>query len=68
MNTVNKNEVNKFSIIASEWWNPEGKFKPLHQFNPVRLAYIKDKIKNHFDNSYETIDLLDIGCGGGLCK
>ena len=43
-NTINKKEIEKFSKIAEEWWNPNGKFKPLHKFNPIRIAYIKDNI------------------------
>ena len=68
--TINKEEIDKFSKIADEWWNPEGKFKPLHKFNPVRIKYIKDSIINNFDNNnslpLKNIDILDIGCGGGL--
>ena len=48
-NTVNKQEIAKFSKIAAEWWNPEGKYKPLHKFNPIRIRYIKDNIINHFN-------------------
>ena len=47
MSTVNKKEIEKFSLMAEEWWNPEGKFKP-HKFNPLRIKYIKDQIVNHF--------------------
>ncbi len=69
--TVNKEEIDKFSKIAEEWWNPEGKFKPLHKFNPVRIKYIKDSIVKKFNINNSTlplknIDILDIGCGGGL--
>ena len=71
MNTINKKEIEKFSKIAAEWWNPNGKFKPLHKFNPIRIKYIKDNIIKKFNlNSpnkpLKTINLLDIGCGGGL--
>ena len=71
MNTVNKKEIDKFSKIANEWWDVEGKFKPLHKFNPLRIKYIKEKIINHFDITSKSlplknIELLDIGCGGGL--
>ena len=71
MNTVNKKEIEKFSKIADEWWNVEGKFKPLHKFNPLRIKYIKEKVMHHFNiNSkskpLKNIELLDIGCGGGL--
>ena len=71
MNTVNKKEIEKFSKIANEWWDIEGKFKPLHKFNPSRIKYIKNKVIEHFSiNSKQrplkNIQLLDIGCGGGL--
>ena len=70
-NTINKEEIEKFSKIAEEWWNPEGKFKPLHKFNPIRISYIKEniieslKLKNKI-KPLENIKVLDIGCGGGL--
>ena len=71
MSTVNKKEIDKFSKIADEWWDVEGKFKPLHKFNPLRIKYIKEKIISHFNiNSkskpLKNIKILDIGCGGGL--
>ena len=71
MSTINKKEIEKFSKIADEWWNIEGKFKPLHKFNPLRIKYIKDGTITHFNiNSklqpLKNIELLDIGCGGGL--
>ena len=71
MNTINKKEIEKFSKIAVEWWDPNGKFKPLHKFNPIRIKYIKDNIIKKFNlNSsnkpLKTINILDIGCGGGL--
>ncbi len=71
MNSINKKEIEKFSKIASEWWNPEGKFKPLHKFNPVRIKYIKQNIINNFKlknkiKPLKGISILDIGCGGGL--
>ena len=70
-NTINKQEIEKFSKIAAEWWNPEGKYKPLHKFNPIRIRYIKDNIINHFNiktknNPLKSLNILDIGCGGGL--
>ena len=70
-NTINKKEIDKFSKIAEEWWNPEGKFKPLHKFNPIRISYIKENIIKTFKiNQKKTplkkIKILDIGCGGGL--
>ena len=70
--TINKAEIQKFSRLADEWWDVNGKFKPLHMFNPVRIEYITDKIKNYFKlkkdevNYLEGINILDIGCGGGL--
>ena len=69
--TINKQEINKFSKIAEEWWNPDGKFKPLHKFNPIRIKYIKDSIIENFKINIKNlplknIDILDIGCGGGL--
>jgi len=71
MSTINKKEIEKFSKIAEEWWNPHGKFKPLHKFNPIRIRYIKDNIIKNFnlnlkDKPLKKIDILDIGCGGGL--
>ena len=71
MTSVNKKEIDKFSKIADEWWNPEGKFKPLHKFNPIRIKYIKENIINNFKlkNKFRPlsgINILDIGCGGGL--
>jgi len=71
MNSINKKEIEKFSKIAEEWWNPEGKFKPLHNFNPIRIKYIKDNIVKDFnikysDKPFKNIKILDIGCGGGL--
>ena len=70
-NTINKKEIEKFSKIAEEWWNPEGKFKPLHKFNPIRISYIKDNIIGSFNlknkkKPLEKVKILDIGCGGGL--
>ena len=70
-NTINKEEIEKFSKIADEWWNPNGKFKPLHKFNPIRISYIKDNISNFFkiknkEKPLENVKILDIGCGGGL--
>jgi 2-polyprenyl-6-hydroxyphenyl methylase/3-demethylubiquinone-9 3-methyltransferase len=71
MNSINKKEIEKFSKIAEEWWNPNGKFKPLHNFNPIRIKYIKDNLVKDFNlKSYnkplKNINILDIGCGGGL--
>jgi 2-polyprenyl-6-hydroxyphenyl methylase/3-demethylubiquinone-9 3-methyltransferase len=71
MNSINKKEIEKFSKIAEEWWDPDGKFKPLHNFNPIRIRYIKENIIKDFkikssDKPLKNIRLLDIGCGGGL--
>ena len=71
MNSINKKEIEKFSKIAEEWWNPNGKFKPLHNFNPIRIRYIKENIIKDFKikssvKPLKKINLLDIGCGGGL--
>ena len=71
-NTINKKEIEKFSKIAEEWWDPNGKFKPLHKFNPIRISYIKENIINTFnlknkkENPLSEIKILDVGCGGGL--
>ena len=70
--TIDASEVDRFARLAREWWNPTGKFKPLHKFNPVRLAYIKEEVCRHFGRDpraprpFEGLRLLDIGCGGGL--
>ena len=69
--TINKKEIDKFSKMAEEWWNPQGKFKPLHKFNPIRISYIKENILNSLKlkdkrKPLEKIKILDIGCGGGL--
>ncbi len=71
MTSVNKKEIDKFSKMANEWWDPEGKFKPLHKFNPTRIKYIKENIINNFNLKNKSkplsgIKILDIGCGGGL--
>ena len=70
-NTINKKEIEKFSKIAEEWWNPQGKFKPLHKFNPIRISYIKENIVSTFkltnkEKPLHKVKILDIGCGGGL--
>lgn len=70
--TVDQSEIDHFSALAQEWWDPTGKFKPLHKFNPVRLTYIREKLCDHFDrdpkapNALAGLRILDIGCGGGL--
>ena len=71
MSSVNKKEIEKFSKMAAEWWDPSGKFKPLHKFNPIRIKYIKENIINSFklkakQRPLDKINILDIGCGGGL--
>ena len=72
MTTINKEEIQKFSKLADEWWDVNGKFKPLHMFNPVRIEYILEEIAKHFKLDKEkklllkNLEILDIGCGGGL--
>ena len=72
MNTVDKKEIEKFSKLAKDWWNPNGKFKPLHLFNPTRISFIKEKLISHFtlspnsEKPLQGLKILDIGCGGGL--
>ena len=71
MSSVNIKEIEKFSKIAEEWWDPQGKFRPLHKFNPIRISYIKDNIIkslkiNQKKNPLKKVKILDIGCGGGL--
>ena len=70
--TIDSAEVERFSAMAAEWWDPNGKFRPLHKFNPVRLAYIRDQIAARFGRDprearpFKGLRILDIGCGGGL--
>jgi 2-polyprenyl-6-hydroxyphenyl methylase/3-demethylubiquinone-9 3-methyltransferase len=70
--TVDPDEVDKFSAMAAEWWDPNGKFKPLHKFNPVRLAFLRDEFCKHYNlddkslKPFSDLSVLDIGCGGGL--
>jgi len=70
--TIDSDEVARFSAMAAEWWDPTGKFKPLHKFNPVRLAYIKQEVCRQFGrdpkaaDAFKGLRFLDIGCGGGL--
>lgn len=72
MTTIDQNEVEKFAKIAEEWWNPHGKFKPLHNFNPIRLKFFKNKICEYFNvqqellTPFNNLKILDVGCGGGL--
>ncbi|ASP34755.1 bifunctional 2-polyprenyl-6-hydroxyphenol methylase/3-demethylubiquinol 3-O-methyltransferase UbiG [Labrenzia sp. VG12] len=70
--TIDSEEVARFSAMAAEWWDPTGKFKPLHKFNPVRLSYIKQEVCRQFGrdpkaaDAFKGLRFLDIGCGGGL--
>lgn len=70
--SIDPEEIEKFSAMADEWWDPDGKFKPLHKINPLRLNYIRDTLTRHFgldadaDQPLKGLRLLDIGCGGGL--
>ena len=73
--TLDAAEVAKFDRIAAEWWDPHGKFAPIHKFNPVRLGFIRDRVVKHFGLDGHAaapltgLRLLDIGCGGGiLCE
>ena len=71
ISTINKKEIEKFSKIAEEWWNPSGKFKPLHKFNPIRISYIKNNIIKTMkitdrNKPLKKVKILDVGCGGGL--
>ena len=72
MTITNKEEIQKFSLMADEWWDVNGKFKPLHQFNPIRIDYILEKTLDHYkiksgsDKPLKNLSLLDVGCGGGL--
>ena len=70
--TVDDAEIRRFSAMATEWWNPAGKFRALHKFNPLRLGYIKDEVSARFGrdardaHAFRGLRILDIGCGGGL--
>jgi len=70
--TVDPAEVERFSRIADEWWDPNGKFAPLHRLNPVRIGYVRDRVAAHWGRDalngepLQGLSLLDIGCGGGL--
>lgn len=70
--TIDPAEIEKFSAMAAEWWDPKGKFRPLHKFNPVRLSFIRDTVCAHFSRDpddrrpFDGLQFLDIGCGGGL--
>ena len=71
ISTINKEEIEKFSSLAKEWWDQDGKFKPLHKFNPIRIEYIKENVIKEFNiknkkKPFSNLEILDIGCGGGL--
>ena len=71
MSTINKEEIQKFSNLAEEWWDEKGKFKPLHMFNPTRIEYILEKLNSILIFkikviTFKNLQILDIGCGGGL--
>lgn len=63
--SIDQTEIDRFSAMAAEWWDPDGKFKPLHALNPSRIAYIREQTASRF-NQLEGLSVLDIGCGGGL--
>lgn len=70
--SIDPDEVEKFSAMAADWWNPHGNFRPLHKFNPVRLGFLRDRVARHFGldparrRPLEGLSLIDVGCGGGL--
>lgn len=70
--SVDQDELDKFAAMADAWWDPVGKFKPLHDFNPVRVTYLRDQLCNYFKRdvgdfaAYKGLRILDIGCGGGI--
>lgn len=70
--TASPEEIARFTAMAEEWWDPNGKFRPLHRFNPVRIGFLKDTLARHFGRDpeaeapFEGLTLLDVGCGGGL--
>src|SRR6202035_5327978 len=70
--TVDPAEIERFSRIAGEWWDPAGKFAPLHRLNPLRIGYIRDRAAQHWQRAplsgvrLRALSLLDLGCGGGL--
>ena len=66
MSTLDLNELARFEAVAEEWWNPEGKFKPLHRINPLRLAYLCQHLTGDSSARLDHLHLLDIGCGGGI--
>jgi 2-polyprenyl-6-hydroxyphenyl methylase / 3-demethylubiquinone-9 3-methyltransferase len=72
LTTIDKTEIEKFSKLAKDWWNPSGKFRPLHDFNPARVEFIKEKLISYLcldpnnEKPLKKLKILDIGCGGGL--
>jgi 2-polyprenyl-6-hydroxyphenyl methylase/3-demethylubiquinone-9 3-methyltransferase len=72
LSTVDRAEVERFAALADQWWDPRGKMRPLHKFNPVRLSYIRDRLCERFGRDPKALDslkglrILDVGCGGGL--
>ena len=70
--TANPEDVARFTAMAETWWDPTGKFRPLHQLGPARIQFIKDNVCRHFglnadaDQPFQGLDVLDVGCGGGL--
>ena len=72
VSSIDPDEVARFAAIAEGWWDPNGKFRPLHKFNPTRLAYVRDHLAAHFGRDitarapFASLTLIDIGCGGGL--
>ena len=72
LSTVDQGEIDKFSAMADDWWDPDGKFKPLHQLNETRLKFIRQRSCRHFGRDDDRLDpfdglsVLDVGCGGGL--
>jgi 2-polyprenyl-6-hydroxyphenyl methylase/3-demethylubiquinone-9 3-methyltransferase len=72
--TIDRDEVDRFARLAETWWDPDGEFRPLHKLNPVRLAFIRDRLAAHFGRDtrstrpFDGLRILDIGCGGGLAS
>ncbi|MGH6887752.1 MAG: bifunctional 2-polyprenyl-6-hydroxyphenol methylase/3-demethylubiquinol 3-O-methyltransferase UbiG [Rhizomicrobium sp.] len=70
--SIDAREVAQFAALAQEWWDPEGRFAPLHRLNPLRLSFVRDLAARHFDRDpvllrpFSELSLLDVGCGGGL--
>jgi 2-polyprenyl-6-hydroxyphenyl methylase/3-demethylubiquinone-9 3-methyltransferase len=70
--TVDPEEIARFAALADDWWNPRGRMRPLHRFNPARIAFIRDRLCAHYGRDPKALDclarlsLLDVGCGGGV--